>query len=163
MSLRDDLTAELDALCGSAGWVAVQTTVAGQPVRVRLDVSHVESLGCRLESVQIAAPSLAGATVDDLKDWSQRLAARLTYLLESLRPLEVDEEAGEVMMRSEQPQHLPNGREYYELMLAASGQDSVTLRRYRSTRGTPGRDVVDMTLTRDVVGRLADDLIATMP
>ena len=163
MSIRDDIEAELTALGGQSGWVAVQTTTARGPVAVRIDVVTVETLGCQVESVTLSAGFLAGLSVADLKDWSERLSERLTYLLESIGPLEVDEENGEVLMRSTQPHQLPSGREYYELMLAASGTDSVSLKRYRSTKGTPGRDVVDMTLTREVVGRLVDDLIATMP
>lgn len=163
MGLRDDVQNELDGLGQQPGWIVVSTVTGGQPVSVRLDVSQIESLGCQIESVTLSARSLAAASVDDLKDWSGRLAARLTYLLEALGPLEVDEESGQVLMRSIQPQQLPDGREYYELMLAATGADAVSLRRYRSTKGVAGRDVVDMTVTRDVVARLVDDLVETMP
>ena len=166
MSIRDDILHELAALAsqgGAGGWAAATTHRNGTPVHVRVDVSLVEQLGCQLESVTLSSPSLASVSVGDLKDWSQRLAGRLTYLLESLGPLEIDEEAGQLLMRSRHPQQLADGCEYYELMLAESGGDAVSLRRYRSTKGTPGRDGVDMTLTREVVGRLVDDLIDTMP
>lgn len=161
MSLRDDLTIELNALAGGSGWVAVQSTTPR--CHVRLDVTRVEAIGCEVASLTVSAPSIAGIAVDELKAWSTRLASRLTYLLESLVPLEVDEENGEVLLRSEQPQTLPSGREYYELLLAAAGTDSVRLTRYRSEAGVLGRDAVEMLLTRDVVGRLVDDVIATMP
>ena len=166
MSIRDDILQELDSLAGqggTGGWAAASTQRNGESVHVRIDLSLIEQLGCQLESVTVSAASLASASTQDLKDWSQRLAQRLTYLLESIGPLEVDEEAGKLLMRSTQPQKLADGCEYYELMLSATGSDSVSLHRYRSTKGVPGRDSVDMTLTREVVGRLAGDLIDTMP
>ena len=161
MSLRDDLNTELDALPGGTGWVAVQSS---RPfAHVRLDVTRVESIGCEIASITVSARSIAGIGVDALTDWSERLSGRLTYLLESLVPLEVDEENGELLLRSGQPQATPGGCEYYELLLAAAGTDSVRLARYRSESGVPGRDAVEMLLTRETVGRLVDDLISTMP
>ena len=164
MSLRTQFEAEVDrrAAAGDAGPLTVLVQDAAG-VRVQADVTALETLGVSVSQVLLSAPRLAGASVQTLKDWSDELASRITYLLESLNPLETDEEAGRVLMRSAAPQQLPKGREYYECMLAAESHGSVSFRRYRSEAGVPGRDPVDMTLTRDVLGRLVGDLVETMP
>lgn len=163
MSIRDDLLYELDQLNGAAGWAAVRAVGPSGVADVRIEVASIETLGCEVASLVVSSAALVTADVDTLKAWSKRLAERVSYLLESLTPLEVDEENGELLMRSAQPQAMPRGRQYYELLLSAAGTDSVRFARYESTKGVPGRDRVDMVLTRDVVGRLVEDLVLTMP
>ena len=164
MTLRSDLEAELDRRAG-AGDTGPLTVVVqnASGVRVQADVAALEKLGCNVSQVLVSAPQLAGASTQTLRDWSDELARRITYLLESLNPLETDEDAGRVLMRSTAPHKLPSGREYYECMLANESHGNVSFRRYRSEAGVPGRTPVDMTLTRDVLGRLVGDLVETMP
>ena len=164
MTLRSDFEAELDRLvaAGTSGpaTISVQDSAG---VRVQAELTAVESLGCAVSHVLVSAPHLGTAPLPTLQKWSDELAERITYLLESLQPLETDDEAGRVLMRSTAPQKLPAGREYYECMLAAESSGTVSFRRYRAEAGVPGRDPVDMTLTRDVLGRLVGDLVETMP
>ena len=164
MTIRSDFEAELARLAAAAtsGPATVEVRDAAGTA-VRAELTAVESLGCAVSHVLVSAPKLASASAQTLKEWSDRLADRLTYLLESLSPLETDEENGRVLMRSTAPRSLPAGREYYECMLAAESAGTVSFRRYRAESGVPGRDAVDMTLTGEVLGRLVGDLVETMP
>lgn len=163
MTIRSDFEAELTRLAAATGGpVTVEARdAAGRSVRGEL--TTVESLGCTVSHLLVSAPQLSGASTTALRDWADRLAERLTYLLESLRPLETDEENGRLLMRSSTPQQSPTAREYYECMLAAESAGTVSFRRYRAETGVPGRTPVDMTLTREVLGRLVGDLVDTMP
>ena len=164
MGLREDFENELTRLVNAAVIGPAMVTVQDAAgVQVRAELTAVETLGCAVSRVLVSAPHLKSADVAVLKQWSDELAERITYLLESLTPLETDEEPGRVLMRSAAPQTLPLGREYYECMLAAESHGSVSFRRYRAESGVAGRTAVDMTLTREVVGRLVGDLVETMP
>ena len=162
MGIRDDLNTHLSQLAASgSGPTTVSVSEGG--VSVDVELSAVESLGCQVARVLVSAPSLGSAAVSTLQKWSDELAKRITYLLESLAPLETDEEAGQLLMRSASPQQLPAGRQYYECVLAGVANGTVSFQRYEATKGQAGRSPVDMVLTRDVLGRLVFDLVDTMP
>lgn len=162
MSIRDDLDVQLAQLAAT-GSGASTVTVSDAGVSVSVELAAVESLGCQVSRVLVSAPSIGSASVATLQTWADELAKRITYLLESLSPLETDEEAGELLMRSSSPQQLPAGRQYYECVLAGVANGTVSFCRYESTKGQAGRTRVDMILTREVLGRLVFDLVDTMP
>ena len=58
---------------------------------------------------------------------------------------------------------LPDGTQYYEIVLSSQSGGNFALRRFRSTKGQPGRDQVDITVTHEVLLKLADDLVSTLP
>lgn len=162
MSIRDDLEARLSQLA-AAGSGPSTVTVSDAGVSVDVELTQIESLGCQVARILVSAASLGSAPVSVLQAWSDELAKRITYLLESLSPLETDEEAGQLLMRSSSPQQLPAGCQYYECVLAGVSQGTVSFCRYESVKGQAGRNPVDMVLTRDVLGRLVNDLVETMP
>lgn len=162
MGLRQDVDLKLKALVGSAMPATLQ---AADPtgVEVRLELSQVDPLGCALTELALFVPALQNAAFDALRQWATGLSQKITYLLESLGPLEFDPQAGTVLIRSTPPDQLASGTQYYEIMLSSQGAGTFKLRRYRSTKGQPGRDGVDMLLTHEVILKLVDDLIATIP
>ena len=162
MTIRDDLDTRLSQLAAS-GTGPTTVTVSDAVVSVDVELTAVELLGCQVARVLVSAPSIGSAPVSTLQLWSDELAKRITYLLESLSPLETDEEAGQLLMRSTSPQQLPAGRQYYECVLAGVANGTVSFRRFEATKGQAGRTPVDMILTRDVLGRLVADLVDTMP
>lgn len=102
-------------------------------------------------------PALAGA---DLRAWGDRLAARLTYLMEPLVLLEVDAEAGSAELRSRVPTARGDVRSFYEVRL---GRDrSLQLRRIRFDAAARRREPAPCRFTGEVVERLADDLVASL-
>lgn len=163
MAIRDDLERTLSQLATTGSGPTTVTVSDATGVSVDVELTAVESLGCQVSRVLVSAASLGAASVSTLQTWSNELAQRLTYLLESLTPLETDEEAGQLLMRSSSPQQLPAGRQYYECILAGVSTGTVSFRRFEATKGQAGRTPVDMVLTREVLGRLVFDLVDTMP
>lgn len=162
MGLRQDVDAELKRATGGVMPCTVNAADT-TGISLRLELNQVDLLGCALSELALSVPALHGAAFDVLKQWSQSLSTRITYLLEHLGPLEFDPHSGTVLIRSTPPDQLAAGTQYYEIMLASQGAGTFTLRRYRSTKGQPGRDPVDLLLTREVILKLIDDLLATIP
>ena len=163
MALRDIVEHELNQLTQS---LAVPTTVRAtvpSGMVLTIDVTAIDSMSVELNELTLFVPQLQSAGFDLLKQWSTDLGKRITYLLENIGPLEFDPAAGQVLIRSTPPGQLSNGTQFYEIMLASSGSGTFTLRRFRSTQGRPGRDQVEMQMTREVLLRLIDDLVDTIP
>ena len=87
------------------------------------------------------------------------LSARLTYLMEPIRPIEIDADACVAQLRSSPPQRDDDGRSYYELTVRRGGE--IALCRYRKEPGTV-RQQIPATVTREVLLRLADDFEAVL-
>lgn len=164
MSLRDDVERELSAFYANRT-VMPATLQAADPsgLAVRIELTAVDSMSCRFSELVLSVPSLMNSVFDVLKQWATDLSRRITYLLESIGPLEFDPTNGQVLIRSKSPSQLPTGSRYYEIVLSSSGSGSFVLRRYESVAGQPGRDPVDLQMTREVLAKLLDDLIATIP
>ncbi len=100
-------------------------------------------------------PTLSTA---ELRGWGDRLAARLTYLMEPLVVLEVDAEAGSAELRSESPTTRGDVRSFYEVRLARDR--SLHLGRVSFDAATRQRRPVACQLTGEMLERLTDDLVA---
>jgi len=88
---------------------------------------------------------------------ARELARRVNYLQEPLAVVETEDRRGRAVVRSAAPRPAPDGgREYNEAVL--TGGDSVTIRRYRAEPGAR-RKTVPSNLSREALGRLADDLV----
>ena len=61
-------------------------------------------------------------------DWGERLAGRVTYLMEPLKVFEIDAGGGEVQIRSQSPTARADQRGYYEIRLFKQGSLDGTLR-----------------------------------
>ena len=126
--------------------------------RLTLDLTALDTVGVAFDSLEFATTSRPEWSSDALRSWGDRLAGRVTYLMEPLKVLEVDAAGGEVHIRSQSPTTRDDQRGYYEVRLFKQG----TLRMERSAfdEASRRRRRIPCQLTREVLERLADDLAA---
>lgn len=146
-----------NALRAAGGPQMVSAQVSLRHVRCAL--SDVTSLAVNVDSLVLETTELAAARIDELEDISNRLSARVHYLLEPIGPIEVDADTCTVQLRSTPPQKDDDGRNYYELLVRRGGE--LSLRRYRKEPGQPRR-TIPATLTREVVVRVVGDFCAVL-
>jgi hypothetical protein len=165
MGLSLDLAAALQPLVGQVFLPAKTVSVSdGQGVTLAADLIAVESLGLSCEELRLTVPALKGSTLDVLKTWAGGLCQRITYLLESLHPLEFDAHGNEVLIRSHPPDtSQPGQTKYYEVLLSSHGGGQFSLRRFEADRATGGRIRVPLRLTHEQLAKLVNDLVATLP
>lgn len=164
MALRKALDLEMETLQKAGGPYPARLRASDSTgIQLTALVAAMDSLGCAVTEIEVFVPQLQSAAFDVLKQWAQHLSQQLTYLLEQLAPLEFDESGGQVLIRSTRPDQLPDGTQYYEIILSQHGAGNFLFRRYMATKGQPGRVPVDMILTRQVMLKLVDDLEATIP
>ncbi len=140
---------------GKPGVVAVDH----QSHLLRCELTDAGPLACTFTRLSYQTDALADVTVEELSRISQWLAARVTYLLEPLAPVELDSSEGVVQMRSTPPQQQDDETSYYELVIRQGGQVAIT--RFQQ-RGDGARKNVPATLTREVLLRLVGDLVAAV-
>lgn len=169
-TLTPDLTHELQKLSGlSVTTPQTSTLTTADPrnpadtLEVQLDFLEVDRLSCALQELRLNVPSMSGASPDLLQQWATALCQRITYLLENMGPLEFAPDAGQVLIRSVAPTQNPGKRVFYEVMLHTNTGGRFSLKRYESIKGQPGRSSVRLQLTHEVLSRLVDDLIETIP
>lgn len=166
MSLSLDLAAALLPLVGQSYVPARAVAVSDQRgTTIRVAVLSVEHLGVACEELRLTVPQLTLTTIDVLKAWAQGLCQRITYLLETLQPLEFDAQGNQALIRSSQPDQTtqPGQSRYYEVVLSAHGAGEFSLQRYVSQPGQPGRTRVPLQLTHELLAKLVNDLMATLP
>ena len=125
--------------------------------RLRCQLSALDKLGCAFQMFEVRSDSLASASMDRLKELSEALSRRLTYLLEPISLVEVDADQRVVQLRSNPPQKDETGTSYYELLVASGGR--LSLRRYAKSPGNP-RQPIPAQVTREVFFRLVADFAA---
>ncbi|HUS39445.1 MAG: hypothetical protein WBF93_01830 [Pirellulales bacterium] len=159
MSLPEQLGMELNNLEAQGALVSPQQiAISGDNYQFVCELNALGTLGCALSHMTVCGDKLATASLDELKQVSELLASKLTYLLEPVATIEVDPEGCTVQMRSDPPHRERDGNVYYELLVRPG---EVTLRRYRTEQRQP-REAVAAHLTREVLVRLADDLVAVV-
>jgi hypothetical protein len=163
-----DLTAQLDReLTQLAGFHSqtVRTATLSGPDSVEVDVDFVavDSMSCAFRELRLRVPKLVSAGFDTLRAWAEALSKRVTYLLENIGPLELDPAAGQVLIRSTTPDQQSNATSFYEVLLSSQGSGQFTLRRYRLQKGVGGRDQVDVQVTHEVLRKLVNDVVETIP
>jgi hypothetical protein len=165
MNLSAQLDQELKRLAGFASKTARTAALsAADGVDLAIDFTAVDSMSCAFRELRVRVPALAAAGFDALRQWAEALSQRVTYLLENIGPLELDPAAGQVLIRSTTPdqQSGGGGTSFYEVLLSSHGSGQFTLRRYRSQKGG-GRDQVDVQVTHEVLRKLVNDLVETIP
>jgi hypothetical protein len=120
-------------------------------------LTALDSLACAFTSLSLRSDRLAGAGIERLKTVAGNLAKRLTYLLEPISPIETDIDHCVVQMRSLPPKQQSDHVDYYELLVARSGE--LALVRYSRAKGAQ-RMPIPAQVTREVLVRLAADLAA---
>jgi hypothetical protein len=156
MTLRMQFENELNRL-GGGGTASVDLTDGSR--RLTCDLVERNSLAVAFQILRVATPELAEATSNHLERMAKSLSERLTYLMEPIRPIEIDADACVAQLRSSPPQRDDDGRSYYELVVRRGGE--IALGRYRKEPGTP-RQPIAANVTREVLLRLVDDFEAVL-
>ncbi len=131
-----------------------ELTVSIKDASLTLSADKREELGCLVWELGVRRAAPAGET---LQSWADRIAERVTGLLEPLKIIEIDAERNEGVLRSGQPQARDEQVAYTELHL--KGTRAAVLRRYQA-QGTERRRQVPFALTHEAIAKLADDLVA---
>ena len=144
------------ALNGLGNFAGLERTldVAEGDQRLRCDLTVVDTLGCAFTRFELRSGKLASASIDQLKKVSEGLAARLTYLLEPIKLIEVDADQCVAQLRSSPPQREPEMTTYYELLVRRGGE--LTLCRWMKAPASE-RQSVAAQVTREVFLRLVND------
>lgn len=160
MSLSQKIAAALDDLANTS---APPRTVAAEegPHRIDLPVGLATSIGIECAGFGFHVADRSGLSLDDLRGWGDRLAKKVTYLMEPLAVHEADALGHEVVLRSATPTAKPDRRSYYEARLKGSGD--MTFERVAFDEESRNRRPVPCHFTNEVVDRLVDDLVATAP
>jgi hypothetical protein len=156
MNLQNQLARELSSI-GSGG--AEIITLADDPQSITCEIAERNSLALSFNSLRVASNTLASADAKQLEQIGGDLAARLTYLMEPISPIEIDADQCVVQLRSNPPQRDDDGRSYYELLVRRGGE--ISLARYRKENGS-ARQSVAATVTREVLLRLVGDFCAVL-
>ena len=156
MTIHNQFERELSNL-GSGGTAALSVDV--QPRHLTCDIIERNSLAVSFNHLRLTTVELANASATELERIAKALAARLTYLMEPIAPIEIDAAACVVQLRSNPPQRDDDGRSYYELMVRRGGE--IALVRYRKENGDARRQI-SATVTREVLSRLVGDFCAVI-
>lgn len=157
MSIRPDIERELKRIQAVTGKGLLQ--VDHESGRVEADLLAVDAIGCAFHTLGLSTDKLANASLENLRTLSASLTSKLTYLLEPIGVVEADADRCSVQLRSNPPQKSDDATSYYELMVRRGGD--ITLSRY-SKRPGQLRQIVPAQVTREVLGRLADDFLAAL-
>jgi len=105
------------------------------------------------------APTQAVAVNDYLQHRAHLIIKRLSYLLEPLALVEVDAEEGAAQLRSTPTQtEGEEERTYWEVMLRAGENPSISMARYRWQADTADRELIPYPSIFANLGRMAEDL-----
>jgi hypothetical protein len=156
MSYHDEISLALNA-----------AAIAGsKDLRAQADNGMLEVVIASADTMSVAftafafhSDRLASAETAKLSRIADVLASKLTYLLEPLRVVEVDGNAGAVQMRSHPPYQRDKQTKYYEVLVQRGG--AISLVRYERLPGEP-RQPIAAHVTEEVFYRLADDFAAAV-
>ena len=161
MSLKSKVSDALDLLSASAAGEGEPQTIdiEADGLHLSCEALEVGPLGCAFLRFELQSDKLAGAETARLREISEQLSAKLTYLLEAISPIEIDEAGCVVQLRSNPPHKDENGTSYYELLVRRGG--SLSLCRYNRPKDDD-RQVITARVTRDVFLRLVEDFTAAV-
>jgi hypothetical protein len=160
MNLSRKIADAVDSLPKGGPLPSLVEAEAG-PSRLTLNLTERGPIGLAFDTLNYARADRADLSAEALRAWGDRLAARLTYLMEPLVVLEVDAQAGEAELRSQAPTPRGDQSAFYEVRLRREG--SLNLRRIGFDAASRRRQVVPCQMTIEVLERLADDLVASLP
>lgn len=164
MNLTTQLTEELKQLAGFSSSTPRRIEITNPDGLVLgVAVVAVDALSCAFESLTLHVPSLVGNETGALQEWADALSDRVTYLLENIGPIEIDQNSNQVLIRSTPPEKTDTGTQFYEVLLSAQSNGTFLFRRYRAESGQPGRESVDIHLTHETLHKLIGDLVDTVP
>ncbi len=153
MKLLNEFASALDRLSSDQ---TASISVADEQHSVRCHVTEAGPLACKFEKLVVESQLLADATSDRLRQISETLASRLTYLMEPMGPVEMDQAGCTVQMRSVPPRREEGAVAYFELLVQRGG--SLTLTRFQKSAEHP-RQPIAAAVTREVLVHLVQDLV----
>ncbi len=122
----------------------------------QIAVDRLDALSCQLWEIGLARSARATANEPSLGAWAQRVADKVTGLMEPLKVIEVDADRGQALLRSEAPSQKGDDLNYYEVLLHRTGSASV--RRYKGSRQPVQRQQAGFVLTREALAKLVRDI-----
>ncbi len=159
MSLSKKIAAALDENTKAYNFPCSVSVEEG-PSRLTLHLTGLDTVGVAFTILEFATTSRSDWSPEALSGWGDRLASRVTYLMEPLKVVETDVHGGEVQMRSQRPTPRDEQRSYYEVRLFRQG--ALRMQRYAFDHETRERSQTACQLTREVLERLADDIAASV-
>ncbi|HEV3006050.1 MAG TPA: hypothetical protein VGX78_16395 [Pirellulales bacterium] len=156
MTLAEQTRAALAAVPAFADGLRTVSAEHGG-LRLTCDLTALDTLACEFTRFAVRADKLAASPIGELKRVSEKLAARLTYLLEPISPVEVDAQQCVVQLRSNPPQRDADRTSYYELLVRRGGE--LSLCRWTKNPGDV-RQALSAQVTREVLLRLVSDFAA---
>lgn len=155
MSLSQKIAAALDENT-RAYHLPCTITIEDGPNRLTLGLTALDSVGVAFDNMEFTATDRTDWSSEALNAWGDRLAKRVTYLLEPLKVLEIDAGGGEVQVRSQAPTTRGEHRGFYEVRLFKQGV--LRMDRFAFHEVTRQRSKTSCQFTREVLERLADDI-----
>lgn len=127
---------------------------------VVLTADRWDAMSCLIWEMTLRRTGVAAAHEPTaLQAWADRIAERVTGLLEPLKVVEVDLLRNEALLRSDTPTRRADKLFYYEVHLRGTAE--AVLRRYQGFRPPAGpRQQVAFALTHEVLAKVAADLTA---
>ena len=163
MSVGEKIVEKLEQLMGPDGLSAEPQRplrcVEHGPISVEAHALEFDRLGCSF--AELTVRSIEPVEKEpSVKARAERMADSVTYLMERLALVEIDEASQRAQLRSAPPWQAGGAVEYYEAFLSSEmdGTLQVHLARYRQDAGAQRRRSVPLNLTREVLQRLLDDL-----
>jgi hypothetical protein len=135
--------------------------VQDQHASFSIDARVLSSLAVEANSLEfkVQRPNQPDYSITELEAWAKRIESRVTYLMEPLVLVEADAEGLEVEMRSQSPTPRDGLRAFFQARLTRRGV--VNIHRLAFNNTSRQRERVPFQLTREVLERLADDLVAS--
>ena len=159
MNLSQKIAAALDGPDGAV--LPCDVAIADAAHRLVIHLTASGPVGLAFGALDFTTGAEDDWSPEALKAWGDRLAARVTYLMEPLVVLEQDALAGEVAIRSHVPTSRGESRAFYEIRLSGGG--NLHLARVAFDESTRRRRGLDCMMTREVLERLVDDIILCLP
>jgi hypothetical protein len=159
MSLSRKIVAALDSR-PDAGAMSCALTAEDGPHRLTLHLTASGPVGLAFDALEFATTARPEWSSEALLAWGEALARRVSYLMEPLVVLENDTLGGTVELRSHAPTARADRRSYYEVRLGRQG--TLRLARVCFDEATRRRSPASCQMTREVLERLIDDIIASI-
>jgi hypothetical protein len=133
---------------------------AGSGWAAAITVERQESVGCQVWDLTVRRSAATSPNRGaELQAWADRVAQRVSGLLESLKVVEVDVERNEALLRSAEPTRRGNSVSYYEVLLRGTAE--AVARRFQATaHGKARRQQIPFALTHEALAKFAGDLAA---
>lgn len=156
MSLSQKIAAALEARPAN-GALPCDVSVEHEANRLTIHLTASGPVGLAFSTLTLSNQSRPEWTAEALRRWGDRVASRLTYLMEPLVVLEQDPVGGEVELRSQSPTARGGNRSFYEVRLNRQG--TLVLSRVAFDEASRKRQPIACQMTREVLERLTDDIV----